>query len=183
MRKVSNMDPLSIAGSLIVVIDRALQITSTLVYCAREIENVSADRMILVKDTLFLSKILQRETRLLSQPLQQLRNQTLSAPHDKTWITDHRDIVRQFVTAYDDLAMTLKIDVVSGKIKEESKTTLRAAHTTAKWSLCKSEIYSLLERITRLQQYAKALLVEEQQSVFQTSRCLSLVVLNLGHRL
>ena len=176
------MDPLSIAGSVIVVIDRALQITSTLVHCAREIENASADRMILVKD-LFLSKILQRETRLLSQPLQRLRNQTISAPHDDTWITDHRDILRQFVTAHDDLAMTLKIDVVSGKIKEESKTTLRAAHTTAKWSLCKSEIYSLLERITRLQQYAKALLVEEQQSVFQTSRCLSLVVLNPRLRL
>ena len=162
MRKVSNMDPLSIAGSLIDVIDRALQITSTLVYCAREIKNASADRTILVKDSLFLSKILQRETRLLSEPLQRLRDQTILVPHDETWVADHRDIVRQFVTAYDDLAMALKFDVVSGKIKEESKTTLRGSHTTVKWSLFKSEIYGLLERITRLQQYAKALLVDEQ---------------------
>lgn len=54
----------------------------------------------------------------------------------------------------------------------------------AKWSFSKSEVYSLLERITRLQQHANVLLVDDQKSVFQSSsHFLILVVLTLGRLL
>ena len=148
------MDPLSVTTSLVGVIDVALRTTSALVKYARDTKNASSDRKLLAEETLFLSKLLQR-----------LRDRAQGPCHDETWLADHKDIVRQFEAAYDDLAMTLKFDTVTGKTKEESKS--RAARTMAKWSFSKSEIYSLLERITRLQQYANVLLVDDQQSVFQ----------------
>lgn len=57
--------------------------------------------------------------------------------------------------------MTLKYDVAAGKVKEEGR--YKAIRTAAKWSFTKSEIYSLLERVTRLQQYANLLLSDDQQ--------------------
>lgn len=164
------MDPLSITASLVSVIDAALRTTSALVKYARDPKNASSDRKMLAEETLFFLKLLQR-----------LRDRAQSAHHDETWLADHKDIVRQFEAACDDLAMTLKFDVVTGKIKEESK--LRAARTMAKWSFSKSEVYSLLEHITRLQQHANALLADDQQSVLQTPHCLIPVVLNLGRLL
>ena len=102
----------------------------------------------LAEETLFLSKLLQR-----------LRHRAQTAEHDETWLADHKDIVRQLEAAYDDLAMTLKLNAVTGKIKEESNP--RAIRTMAKWSFSKSEVYSLVKRITRLQQHANVLLVDD----------------------
>lgn len=164
------MDPLSITASLVGVIDAALRTTFALVKYARDTKNASSDRRMLAEETLFLSKLLQR-----------LRDRAQAARHDETWLADHKEIVRQFEAAYDDLAMTLKFDVVTGKINEESRS--RAARTMAKWSFSKSEVYSLLERVTRLQQHANAMLVDDQQSVFQSSHCLYVVVLTLGRLL
>ena len=147
------------------MINPALQTASALVKYARDNKHVSSNRILLVEQTLLLSKLLQR-----------LRDRALSASHDETWLADHKDIVRRLGAANDSLAMTLKIDVITGKIEEESE--LGAAHMLAKWSFPKAN--SVYEHITRLQQYANALLVDEQQSVPQTSRCLILVVLNLG---
>ena len=168
MRKVSDMDPLSITASLIDAIDRALQTTSALVKYARDNKDISSKRILLVEQTLLLSKLVQR-----------LRDRALSAPPNETWLADHKDVVGEFEDACEVLALTLKFDVVTGKIKEENK--LGEAHTSAKWSFRKSN--SVYETITGLQQYANRLLVDEQQSVLQTSRCLILVVLNLGRLL
>lgn len=164
------MDPLSITASFVALIDASLRTTSALVKYARDTKNASSDRKMLAEETVSLSKLLQR-----------LRDRAQMARHDETWLADHKDIVRQFEAAYDDLATTLKFDAVTGKIKEESK--LRAARTMAKWSFSKSEVYSLLERITRLQQHANVLLVDDQKSVFQSSHCLVLIVLTLGRLL
>ena len=150
------MDPLSVTANLVRVIDGALQITTALVEYARDTKNASSVKQILAEETLFLSKLLQR-----------LRDRAQTARHDETWLADHKDTVRPFETAYDDLAMTLKFDTVTRNIKEESR--LRAARSMAKWSFSKSEVYSLLERITRLQQYVNVLLADDQQSVFQAS--------------
>ena len=168
MRKVFNMDPLGIRASLIYLIDRALQTTSALVKYARDNKDLSFKRILLVEQTLLLSKLLQR-----------LRDRALSAPHDETWLADHKDVVGGIEDACEVLALTLKFDVVTGKIKEESR--LGEAHTLVKWSFRKSN--SVYETITGLQQYANKLLVDEQQSVLQTSRCFILVVLNLGRLL
>ena len=158
------MDPLSFTAGLVGVIDAALRTTSALVKYARDTKNASPDRKMLAEETLLLSKLLQR-----------LRDRAQTARHDETWLAEHKDIVRQFEAAYDDLAMTLKFDTVTGKIKEESK--LRAARTIAKWSFSKSEVYSLLERITRLQQHANVLLADDQQLFSQFAHCNVLVVL------
>ena len=135
------------------MIDVALRTTSALVKYARNTKNAFSDRKMLAEETLFLSKLLQR-----------LQDRALRARHDETWLADHENVVRQFEAAYDDLAITLKYDAGTGKIKEESR--LRAASTMAKWSFFKSEVYALLERVTRLQQYANLLLVDDQKSVF-----------------
>lgn len=146
------MDPISITAGFLGVIDVALRTTSALVKYARDTKNASTDRNMLAEESLFLSKLLQR-----------IRDRAQTSRHDETWLADHKDIVRQFEAAYDDLAMTLKFDEATGRIKEGSR--LRAAYTTAKWSFSKSEVYSLLERITRLQQHANILLADDQQSV------------------
>lgn len=160
------MDPLSITASLLGVVDVALRTTTALAKYAGDTKNASSDRKLLAEETLFLSKLLQR-----------LRDRAKKARSDETWLADHKDIVRQFEAAYDDLAMTLRIDAVTGQIKQESK--LRAARTMLTWSFSKSEIYSLLERITRLQQHANLLLVDDQQSVSQSFICLVLALLTL----
>lgn len=164
------MDPISIAASLLSVVDVALRTTTALVKYARDTKNASSDRKLLAEETLFLSKLLQR-----------LRDRAEKARSDETWLADHKDIVRQFEAAYDDLAMTLSIDAVTGQVKQESK--MRAARTKLTWSFSKSEVYSLLERVTRLQQYANLLLVDDQQLVIQLFFDPALVLLTLGHPL
>ncbi|KAI4169534.1 MAG: hypothetical protein LQ343_005614 [Gyalolechia ehrenbergii] len=148
------MDPISITAGFLGVIDVALRTTSALVKYARDTKNASTDRNMLAEESLFLSKLLQR-----------IRDRAQTSRHDETWLADHKDIVRQFEAAYDDLAMTLKFDEATGRIKEGSR--LRAAYTTAKWSFSKSEVYSLLERITRLQQHANILLADDQHTLLQ----------------
>lgn len=160
------MDPLSIAASLLSVIDVALRTTTALAKYARDTKNASSDKKLLAEETLFLSKLLHR-----------LRDRAEKARSDQTWLADQKDIVRQFEAAYDDLAMTLSIDTVTGQIKQESK--LKAARTIFTWSFSKSEIFFLLERITRLQQHASLLLVDEQQSAYQSYPGLVLVRLTL----
>ena len=144
------MDPVNAAASIIAIVDVALHTTSALVKYAREAKNASSDRKLLAEEATFLSKLLER-----------LRQRTRESRHDKAWLDDHAQIVRQFEEAYEDLAITLKYDVGTGKPKEESR--FKAARTAAKWSFTKSEVYSLLERVTRLQQYSNMLLSDDQK--------------------
>ncbi|KAL8689285.1 MAG: hypothetical protein Q9224_004672, partial [Gallowayella concinna] len=126
------MDPLSITASLLSVIDAALRTTSALVKYARDAKNASSDRKLLAEETILLSKILQR-----------LQDRAAKAHSSDTWLADHKDVVRQFQAAYDDLVITLRIDAVTGQIKQESK--LKVTRTMLTWSFSKSELYSLLE--------------------------------------
>ncbi|KAL8796216.1 MAG: hypothetical protein Q9182_007404 [Xanthomendoza sp. 2 TL-2023] len=126
------MDPLSITASLLAVVDAALQTTSALAKYARDTKNMSSDRNLLAEETLLLSKILQR-----------LQDRATKACSGDTWLADHEDILRQFKAAYDDLVSALKIDAVTGQIKQENK--LQVARTILTWSFSKSEIHSLLE--------------------------------------
>lgn len=144
------MDPLSATASIIAIVEVALGTTSALIKYAREAKHASSDRKVLAEEAAFLSRLLER-----------LRKRAKESRHDGAWLDDHKDIVRQFEEAYNDLALILKYDVATGVIKEESR--LRAARTAAKWSFTKSEVYSLLERVTRLQQYANLLLSDDQQ--------------------
>ncbi|SLM37659.1 Ankyrin repeat-containing domain [Lasallia pustulata] len=97
--------------------------------------------------------------------LERLRSRLQSPAFDDKWLEQRKDIVRQFARAYDELAASLNFDVSTGQLKQESR--LKAVRTLSKWSFAKSEVYSLLEKITRLQQYANTLLLEEQHSLIE----------------
>lgn len=70
-------------------------------------------------------KLLGEETLVLSSLLQRHRDRVQVVRHDEAWLPDHKDGMRQFQAAYDDLAMTLKYDAVSSKIRDESKPKSR----------------------------------------------------------
>lgn len=143
------MDPLSAAASIIATIEIALEITSSLTKYAREAEHV------------FARRVLAEEATSLSRMLEGLGKRAGESPHHETWLNDHRDIVCQFEEAYHDLALILEYDGAVGKTNEEHRS--RAARTDAKWSFTKPEVYSLLERITRMQHCANLLLSVEPQ--------------------
>ncbi|KAI9721649.1 MAG: hypothetical protein M1828_005016 [Chrysothrix sp. TS-e1954] len=148
------MDPLSVTASLIGIVEAALRTTSALVKYTKDTKNASTDRTMLAEETLLLSKLLQR-----------LRDRAQASQHEESWLTDHQEIVRQFEASYDDLATALKYDASTGKLRAESKS--KALRSIAKWSFSKSEVYAILERITRLQQHANALLVDDQYALLE----------------
>lgn len=144
------MDPFSAVATAVGLADGALRTASALIEYTNNTQNASADRKLLAEETCSLSKMLER-----------LRSRLQSPAFDDKWLEQRKDIVRQFARAYDELAASLNFDVSTGQLKQESR--LKAVRTLSKWSFAKSEVYSLLEKITRLQQYANTLLLEEQQ--------------------
>lgn len=143
------MDPLSTAPTIIAIIEVALEIASALIKYAREAKHVPERR------------VLAEEATSLSRLLEGLRKRARESPHHEAWLNDHKDVVCQFEDAYHDLVLTLKYDVAAETINEGYR--LRAARTAATWSFTKTEIYSLLERVARMQQYAILLLSGDPQ--------------------
>ncbi|MCJ1244382.1 hypothetical protein MMC30_001580 [Trapelia coarctata] len=90
-------------------------------------------------------KLLAEEAQLLSKILEKL------------------EAIKQFEAAYNDLVLSMKIDSATGNRRDENR--LKAFRSAITWSFTKFEIYSLLERISRLQQYANMLLADEQFSI------------------
>jgi hypothetical protein len=144
------MDLLSALTSLLGLADIALRTTSAIVKYAEAAHNAATDR-----------KLLAEEASSLAQILERLRSRALSGNINDTWLKQHLNLLRQFQSALDDLAKALKLNATSGDLKQESR--LKAALTTARWSFTKSEVYAILERLTRLQQYANTILLEEQR--------------------
>ena len=147
------MDPLSAAASLVSLVDFALRATSALVKYGRDTKQASRDKKLLTEETHFLSKLLER-----------LKSRA-EASQDQAWLTDHAEIVHQLSSGLQDLAAILKFDLSTGQPKEESR--LKGLRSTANWSFTKSEVYSMLQRVERLQQYANALLSDEQHSMLE----------------
>lgn len=146
------MDPFSAAAAVVGLADVALRTASALIEYTNNTQNASLDRKLLAEETYSLSKMLER-----------LRTHLQNPDFDDKWLEERKDLVRQFARAYDELAASLNFDAFTGQLKQESR--LKAIRTLSKWSFTKSEVYSLLERVTRLQQYLNMLLLEEQQSV------------------
>jgi Fungal N-terminal domain of STAND proteins len=142
------MDPFSLAASIASSADVAIRATSSLVQYAKDTKNASSEK-----------KLLSEEAQNLSRTLERLRSRARASNHDK-WLNDHVDIVRQFEAAYDDFAQSLRIDPATGKRKAENR--LRALRSASSWSFTKFEVYNLLERIVRLQDYANTLLADDQ---------------------
>ena len=144
------MDPLSAAASVLGILDVALRTTSALIQYADDTRGASKERLILAEEAGCLVTILQRL----------LEHANNTAP-DSDWIDSRLDIIRQFRRAYGELAMALRLDVNTGLPKAESR--FKAIHTAARWSFNKSEIYALIERVTRLQQHANMMLLNDQR--------------------
>lgn len=146
------MEPISAISALVGLVDVALRTASALVEYTKNTQNASAERKLLAEEAHSLSTILER-----------FRDRAQNTSPDEKWLDTRKDLIRQFARAYDDLATSLNLDASTGKLKQDSR--LKTMRTLSKWSFTKNEVYSLLERITRLQQYASTILLDEQQSV------------------
>jgi hypothetical protein len=143
------MEALGVAASIIQVLDVALRTTEALVQYANDAKNASMERKVLAEETICLAAI-----------LRSLRDRVNKNALEPAWLESRKDLVRQFQRAYQDLAACLQLDILTGRQKTE--TRFQAIRAAAKWSFSKSEVYALVERITRLQQYANTLMVNEQ---------------------
>ena len=150
------MDPLSAIASVINVLDVALRTTSALVKNANDARSASIERRVLAEEAACLLIILQR-----------LQDRARGKALDLGWLNGRNDLVQQFRRAYDDLAAALNLDVTTGQSKREGR--FKAFRTVAKWSFSKSEVYALIERVTRLQQYANMILLNDQMRVSPSS--------------
>lgn len=139
------MDPVS---AIISIADVALRITSALIEYTKSAAHASGERKVLLDEALALARLLEK--------LKARR----PASNEDAWLQDNWGIIPQFKSAYNDLAKQLSFDPDTGKSNSQSR--LQSAVFAAKWKFSKAEVYCLVERITRLQQYALALLVDDQ---------------------
>lgn len=144
------MDPLSAIASVLSLTDVALRTTSAIVKYAEGARNAATDRKLLAEEASSLYKVLER-----------FRARVQADKVDASWLKLHSDLLGQFQSALGELARVLKLEATSTDLKQESR--LRAALTTARWSFTKSEVYAILKRLSRLQQYANTMLLEEQK--------------------
>lgn len=148
------MEPISAISSIVGVVDVAFRLTSSLLDYVKDVRNASTDRGLLAEETSSLAKLLER-----------LLNRAQNPGFDQEWLDIKQDLLRQFVRGYGDLAILLGFDVATGQLKQESR--LKKIRNATKWSFSKNEVYSILERVTRLQHYASTLLLDEQKWVIQ----------------
>ena len=147
------MDGVSAGAAILGVVDVAFRTTSALIKYAHEVHHASRDRKLLVEEARFLTKL-----------LEQLKAR-LQTNRDEAWIENNGDLFGQFENAFQDFAKALEINPKDGKPKDKSK--FKTMCSMAKWPFSKAEVYSLLQRVERLQQYARALLSDEQHSILE----------------
>ncbi|WEW56343.1 hypothetical protein PRK78_001786 [Emydomyces testavorans] len=147
------MEPFSVAVSVLTTVQAALTLSVGLAKHIRDSRQASKEKKLLAEEASSLAKLLAR----LSD-----RAQTSQS---ETWLADHSEIVRQFEAAFEDLATALKVDTVTGETHERGR--LNAIRAVAGWSFSKSEVYSLLHRVERLQRHAAALLADEQYAMLE----------------
>lgn len=119
------MDPLSAIASIAGLADIALRTTSAIISLVQDAQNASTDRVLLAEEARALSKLLER-----------LRRRAQNCGADDKWLEDRTDVFRQFQKAYEDLAKILKVNILTGELKRESR--FKAIRTATKWSLTKS---------------------------------------------
>ncbi len=142
------MEPLSAAGAILSALDVLLRTTSALASWAQNTRHAAAERALVAKEASLLASLLER-----------IRSR-VGTGQDEKWLSDRSELVSQFQTAFKDLCRVVKIDPASGQPTQESR--LKAAITSSRWAFTKSESFSVLERITRLQQCANALSLDHQ---------------------
>ena len=147
---LSKMDPVSAVATVLSIADVALRTISTLISYAHDSKHATADRELLVEEAISLKTL-----------LEQLRDHAKNTKIAGQWIQCRKGLIQQFQKAYEDFASLIKLDDSTNQLKQESR--FKALRTKTKWTFTKVEVYSLLERMTRLQQHANALLLNDQQ--------------------
>jgi hypothetical protein len=147
------MDPISAASAFVSLADIVFRTTSNLVEYTRTAAHASAERKALLEESLSLLAILDK-----------LRKRHATTAGEE-WLEANHSIIVQFRSAFDELANLLHFDPLTGQPKQQSR--LRMAASAAKWPFSKVEVYSAIERITRMQQHAVSLLVDDQYSMVE----------------
>jgi hypothetical protein len=141
------MDAFGTVASVFGTLEIALRATSAPIKYTHDVKTASIEKQMLADETASLLQILER-----------LQIHMKDARFDSSWLESRQEIVRQFQMACNDLSSSLKVNLGTGKLNRASKLL-----SAAKWAFSKSEVYSLLKRVTRLQQYANTLLVTDQR--------------------
>lgn len=144
------MDPVSAVAGVLGITDIALSTTSALIKYARDTKNATADRELLIEGATTLRVM-----------LEQLRDHAKNTGIGAQWIQTRKGLIQQFQRAYENYASLIKLEDTTKQLKQESR--FKGLRTKTKWTFTKVEVYSMLERVTRLQQYANALLLNDQQ--------------------
>jgi len=144
------MEVLGTAANVLSIVDLALRSTSTLFKYAHDASNSFVDRQLLTG-----------EVSLLHETLKELRSRITSPVSDTTWIQQRQTLLEQFKKAHDELAALLKLGGTGELPEKEGR--LQALRTAAKWPFSKPTVYSILERVSRLQQYGNTLLLSDQR--------------------
>lgn len=140
---------LGTAANVIAVVDLAACTTSALAVYVRGATQSSSVRSLLAQEALLLQDLLQR-----------LLNRVTTSAHDTAWLASHQAALSQLQQAHEDLVKLLKIDIAVGTPKKEDR--LHSFLTAAKWPFSKTDVYSILERVSRLQRYVNAILRADQ---------------------
>jgi len=144
-----------VAANVLAVVEITLRTTSALVEYTSNTRSASADR-----------KLLANESRVLFKLLERVQKRTSNADSDvQKWLEERQDLARQFSRACEDFAAVLKLDPTTAEPKSQSHS--KALWNIATWSFTKNQVYTVLERITRLQLYANTLLLDDQHSLVE----------------
>lgn len=145
---------LGTAGNLIAVVDLAARTSSAFAIYVRDAAQSSSIRGLLAQ-----------EATLLQDLLQTLLTRVKTFAHDPAWLTSNQTALSQLRQAHLDLAKLLKVDISLGTPKKEDR--FHSLLTAAKWPFSKTEVYTILERVARLQQYVNTLLLADQTTALE----------------
>lgn len=143
------MEPLSSAVTILQVAELAIKSISALVEYSKDARHASRDRKLLAEEASTSLHVLERLRDKLGR----------DAGETKIWKA-RTDVVNHFSVAVNDLAAALNLDLGNGQIKSESR--LKKLRTVSMWSFNKDQVYLILARISRIQQHADTLLLDEQ---------------------
>ena len=146
------MEALGVAANAISIVDLALRTTSATITYAKEVFQASEQR-----------RLLANEASSLYSTLVQLRVDTISNSSCEKWLAQNQSLLSQIENSVAEMATLLKFDGSNNALKKERK--LQAIATAARWPSTKTNIYAILQQISRLQSYVSTILLLENGSV------------------
>ena len=144
------MEPVSAISGLLSLADITLRATSAIIRLANDAKHASSERKLLVE-----------EAKALQHTLERLKLNALESNTDTAWLQQQATVVAQFQAALEGLAKVLKLNLPSAQVADENR--FKAALAGIKWSFSKTEVYAVLERLSRLQRHANTLFLEQQR--------------------